>query len=85
MLRILYGGTKLAANSRNSIQKHSAEKKTRQIPFGGTKIEVNTWHSFPIGLMRKRHGKRDADRAREMEAGHKRKVIAGGMQARHKR
>jgi hypothetical protein len=37
------------------------------------------------GHKRKKAGKRDADRAREMEAEHKRKVIAGGMQARHNR
>jgi hypothetical protein len=48
MLGILYRGTKIKANSGNSILNHSTEVKTTGgIPFHGTKIEANTWNSVP--------------------------------------
>ncbi len=45
MLGILYGGTKIEANSRTSILNQSGEEKHLGIPFRGTKIDADTWNS----------------------------------------
>jgi hypothetical protein len=47
MLEILYRGTKIEANSRNSVRNHSAKKKTTRNSVPWNKIEANTWNSVP--------------------------------------
>jgi hypothetical protein len=46
-LEIPYRGTKIEANSQNSIPNHSTEEKTTRIPFSGTKIETSFWNFVP--------------------------------------
>ncbi len=45
MLGILCHGTKIEANSRNSVLNHSAEEKTTWNFVPWKKIEANTWNS----------------------------------------
>jgi hypothetical protein len=47
MFGILYRGTKIEANSRNSVPNHSAEENQLGIPFRGTKKEANPRNSLP--------------------------------------
>jgi hypothetical protein len=42
MLKILFCGTKIEANSRNSVLNHPQRRKQLEIPFRGTKIEANS-------------------------------------------
>jgi hypothetical protein len=44
-LRIPFCGTKVEANSRDSLLKPSAEEKQLGMPFRGTKIEANSRNS----------------------------------------
>jgi hypothetical protein len=55
MLEILFCGTKIEANSRNSVLNYPRKRKQLEIPFRGTKIEANSRNSVPKHFFRQKY------------------------------